>query len=119
MIQGQISIEAIVVVVFLLIFLGLTISSTLQVQSFERLISDSSADQALCLKTADIVQEIFLSGAGTRAVFEVDRPVSVAASSITVNQTYCYFSGVAVPVSLSKGSIVVSNSSGVVSLANS
>jgi hypothetical protein len=116
--RGQVSLEAVVVIVLLLVFLGFTITSTLQVQSFERFVSESSTDEAACLRVADIVQGVFLAGPGTRMSFEIDQPLQVTTSSVEVNQTYCYFSGVAVPVSLLRGGVLVSNALGVVSLVN-
>ncbi|MBS3061940.1 MAG: hypothetical protein J4215_05145 [Candidatus Diapherotrites archaeon] len=116
--RGQISFEGLISVLLILVFLVIAVSSILNIQEYTLFISDSSFDMGNCSRLSELVQEVFIQGPGTQIVVEARADFVLNESSISVNEAYCFFSGIAQPASLSKGMIVLSNRTGVVEVEN-
>ncbi len=118
MTRGQASVEVLVAVCLILIFLVMGVSKMLEINSFSDSIASTGMDSGECLRLSQIIQEVFIQGPGTQIVIDSPVPFSVFPSSVEVNHQYCFFSGQAFSGSFSEGTIRIFNKSGVVGIEN-
>jgi hypothetical protein len=112
--RGQVSAEALVAILFVLILLGIVIGNNYSMSSYSSGIAESFSDKLDCLRLGLVISEVFANGSGSKTVLELSHDASVFGSQklVRVNEEFCFFLAPVSDYSLSKGIVFFENVDG-------
>jgi uncharacterized protein (UPF0333 family) len=112
--RGQISAEIIVAIAVILLLFIVVLANNFAMEDTSKLVATSLNDKKECVSFAFLISQVYSSGVGSSASFQLRNNATVYSSqkSITINQESCFFLAPTSNYSLSKGKILLSNVDG-------
>ncbi|MBU0636133.1 hypothetical protein KKE06_03850 [Candidatus Micrarchaeota archaeon] len=118
MTKGQVTVETMIMITILLFFFIVSLGILGQINWSQQVLESQAREWNECNRIAGIIQEVFVQGPGTQIQFQSENDLDVSNTFLYVGEMDCGFAAAVQPVSLTSGSILVSNSTGRVILQN-
>ena len=116
--KAQVTMEVLAaVVILLMVFIGALFFGMQKNSELDFLKKDYES-QIACQKISGIISYIYSNSKSTEITFAINKDANVAASSISIGDYYCNFSGRAIPINLQKGNVFAKDVNGLVVLSN-
>ena len=109
--SGQISVETLIAIFFVLIFFGIVLVQASFVGSAELLAKETFEEQNSCLKLSHLISQVYTEGKGSHAIINLDHDAQVFSQNnmVKVKDHFCYFIAKTVDVNLVSGNIILDN----------
>ncbi|MBI5553700.1 MAG: hypothetical protein HY917_03060 [Candidatus Diapherotrites archaeon] len=105
--KGQVSQEVMVAIMVLLMIFVLVLVFVFEHNRIGYALNDSYENRRVCSLVANQLNYVFSMKEAVRISFLLDRDVNVGSNYLEIGNYYCYFSGLAVPAALRKGTILI------------